>query len=120
MSCQWQAPCGCIIEFEGQLIDKGQTIKAHKAQCARHNRGSDHSAAADAAFDDCKFKERVRAYLTEEDTLTFTSPDFDLLYDTTGPIKLIIHRSLTNNQKTNLESRIIAKFGVGVVDVSYG
>lgn len=120
MSCQWQAPCGCIIEFEGQLIDKGQPIKAHKARCARHDRGADFLTAANIAFDDCKFKERVRAYLTEEDTLSFTSENFDLFYDTTGPIKLVIHRSLTNNQKTQLEARIVTKFGAGVVEVSYG
>lgn len=114
MSVQWTAPCGCIIEFEGQLVDKGAPIKQHKLRCARHDRGVDHVRAADDAFDDCKLKSSVSAHVEDAEKAV---GEFVAYYERTGALKIAPVVPLTERRKSELTTRLAQRFGEGKVEI---
>lgn len=63
MACNWGAPCGCIIEFEGQLVDIGAPVKQYIRRCDRHSYIECPVQCSTAALDENKCENCYRAEL---------------------------------------------------------
>jgi hypothetical protein len=81
MACLWTAPCGCQIEFKGQLVDIDEPVKKYHKKCDRHKTHKTDKKRAYAALDECKHVSCVHAELEADGCPSEQLPKFHVCYE---------------------------------------